>query len=166
MAKKKDEVQDAVAEVAEVKETAEVVEEKVEEAAPVVESVAEEPIKSEEPAPEAEPVVAEKPAKKEEPKKETKKETKKEVKAEPKKEEPKKEEPKKVESTSGKAYIVNSIPAYMAPNVNAAFGLISGLFVADAEVVNGAGLSFTGGYTSTPGAGSKVKVYVRTSDLA
>lgn len=85
-------------------------------------------------------------------------------------------ETKKVEETKAtcnvesapatKAYIVDAIPAYMAPNVNSAFGRISGIFVVESTVVNGAGESFTGGYTSTPGAGSKVKIYVKTADLA
>ena len=68
-------------------------------------------------------------------------------------------------ASDAKSFVVSSIPAYMAPNVNSAFGLISGLFIADGEVTNGAGLSFTAGYTPVPGAGGKVKIYVKTSDL-
>ena len=70
-----------------------------------------------------------------------------------------------IASADAKSFVVSSIPAYMAPNVNSAFGLISGLFIADGEVTNGAGLSFTAGYTLVPGAGGKVKIYVKTSDL-
>ena len=71
----------------------------------------------------------------------------------------------KASESSSKSYIVNSIPAYMAANFNSAFGLISGLFVAQGEIVNGDGASFTSGYTIVPGAGGQVKVFVRTQDL-
>ena len=136
------------------------VEEKVE--APAEEkseTVVEQPAPSEEPAKVEEKVeevkVKEKPAKKE-------------VKVEKTEPAPAKVEKKptaKASETSDKSYIVNSIPAYMAANFNSAFGLISGLFVAQGEIVNGDGASFTSGYTIVPGAGGQVKVFVRTQDL-
>ena len=148
-------------EVSEVKEDT-----KVEEAVPAEEpAVVEEPTVVEEPAA-AEPV-KEEPAV-EEPKateKPAKKSKKSEKIAEVK--EPIAYTSKKaaIASADAKSFVVSSIPAYMAPNVNSAFGLISGLFIADGEVTNGAGLSFTAGYTLVPGAGGKVKIYVKTSDL-
>jgi len=153
-------------EVSEVKEDT-----KVEEAVPAEEpAVVEEPTVVEEPAA-AEPVkeepAVEEPAV-EEPKateKPAKKSKKSEKIAEVK--EPIAYTSKKaaIASADAKSFVVSSIPAYMAPNVNSAFGLISGLFIADGEVTNGAGLSFTAGYTLVPGAGGKVKIYVKTSDL-
>lgn len=165
-----EESQENIVEAPEVSEVTE--DTKVEEVVPAEEpTVAEEPAVVEEPAA-AEPVkeepVKEEPAVVEEPKaaeKPAKKSKKSEKVAEVK--ESIADTPKKaaIASADAKSFIVSSIPAYMAPNVNSAFGLISGLFIADGEVTNGAGLSFTAGYTLVPGAGGKVKIYIKTSDL-
>lgn len=160
-----EESQENIVEAPEVSEVTE--DTKVEEVVPAEEpTVAEEPAVVEEPAVtepvKEEPAVVEEPKAAEKPAKKSKKS---EKVAEVKESIADTSKKSAIASADAKSFIVSSIPAYMAPNVNSAFGLISGLFIADGEVTNGAGLSFTAGYTLVPGAGGKVKIYVKTSDL-